>query len=754
MPLNPLDKAQLSSKDALSNAGPIIDGFKALLWEKNGVDFLKSLALSVCNNFEIDCCMIGEFRSSSSSVRTLAVSYRGELQENFEYPLKNTPCYSLLHTDYLVSRGDVTPSYFMQRLAFKQSPVVFKEYFGCSLKSPSGKTLGCLVVLNQGPLDIRKLEQNLLPLASRVGLELDVYWEKQQLYRQVINYKLEEKRAKAIARSVPEALLVVDSDCKVDFANEVSADLFSCSVSQLLGCHIDSLALRTASGEVCQLSLRLQDPSDSVELQYLAGDGLLVLLSLSVTQFQWQGRSFSILVFSDITQLRLRDNELERRRFYDELTGLPNRNYLIGVLEEHLQLAKRKTQYGGVLFIDLDHFKDINDSLGRTAGNQVLERTVETLKEIVGGEFLLAGLGGDEFVITFTGCASFSEARELAQNLAYTIGPMISSPMQVDERELIVTSCIGVALFPDESGSGCADTGEVLLQHADVALSIAKTKGENQVVFYDPDMGNKAKKNLDMQALLYKALQNNEFELYIQPKISAKTGAIAGGESLIRWQRPGVGLVSPAEFIPVLESSGLIVSVGEWVLRESCLFVRKMLDQGLWPEGVPISVNVSPKQLLEPEFEFNVQRILTQFELPPSMLELEVTETVIMENLEEVLPKMCHLQGEGVTFALDDFGTGYSSMVYLKKLPLSTLKIDREFVTDIHLDNDNHGLVQAMLAVSRQFGLKVVAEGVENQEELSILEEMGCDLYQGFYFSRPVNTDDFRAQLAEAGLHQ
>ncbi len=724
------------SKDAFAQT------VKDALWEKTGVSFFQELTCLLSRELGIDYVMIGEFRQEFLQARTISVGRNGQVGENYEFFVADAPCQTLLSADF----------YYAPNVseAFKDAPLASSDvfaYMAYALKDSKDNLLGFISLAHSSEFpDAETVKWLLAQLVGRACAVLVQYREKRELYGQVMEAKIHEKRASAVLEAVPQALIILDETYHIDHINEVACRLFSRQLKRIQGTPVNDIALYRADGQLYDMSslVKRSKKGRVVEVHHVGQGGQQLLLSLCITSYRWQGRNFYILVFTDNTSLHVSEAELERRKYYDELTGLPNRQYLMEALTQTIEAAEESGEYGGLLFVDLDRFKDINDSLGRRAGDIVLKRTVKTLKDIVGDEYALAGLGGDEFVIVFSGAESLDIANALAQNLAYTIGPMISTPINIDDRELVVTSCIGVALFPRAGGSA-----EEVLQQADVAVSGGKAKGENQVVFYDSAMGTEAKRSLDLLGYLHKALHEHEFVLFVQPKISADTGQIAGGESLVRWQRPGVGMVAPFEFISVLEASGLIVSVGEWVLEESCRFVRNMLNDGLWPDGCPISVNVSPKQFSEPEFEFSVQRILDQFGLAPSMLELEVTETVIMENLEEVLPKMQYLQSLGVTFAIDDFGTGYSSMVYLKKLPISTLKIDREFVKDIHEDSDNRGLVQAMVGVSRQFDLKVVAEGVENQQELSVLDDVGCDLYQGFHFSRPIPLDDFRSLLAE-----
>ncbi len=716
---------------------------KEALWEKTGVAFFQELTCLLSRELGIDYVMIGEFRRDFEYARTIAVGCNGQVGENYDFFISEAPCQALLKQDFYSSSSTCDD--------FKDAPLKstrgFPAYMAYALKDKKGNLFGFFSMAHSEAFpDIEDVKWLLGELVGRICAVLIQYREKRELYGQVMEAKVHEKRASAVLEAVPQALVILDGAFQIDHINEVACRLFGRHSSRSQGQPISEIPFYDGGGQLCDMSILVGQAKKGVqlELHHIDPNGETLLLSLCITSYRWQGRSFYILVFTDNTSLHFSETELERRKYYDDVTGLPNRQYLMEMLTQQVEQAEETGVYGGVLFVDLDHFKDINDSLGRRTGDRVLKRTVETLKEIVGTDYVLTSLGGDEFVIAFSGVPSLGEARALAENLAYTIGPSISNPIFIDDRKLVVTSCIGIALYPQGGAKA-----EGVLQQADVAVSSGKAKGENQVVFYDSAMGTQAKRSLDLLSYLHKALHEHEFVLFVQPKISAKTGKIAGGESLIRWERPDVGMVAPFEFIPVLEASGLIVSVGEWVLEESCRFVRNMLNEGLWPEGCPISVNVSPKQFSEPEFEFNVQRTLEQFGLSASLLELEVTETVIMENIEEVLPKMQYLQSIGVTFAIDDFGTGYSSMVYLKKLPISTLKIDREFVKDINQDSDNLGLVQAMIGVSRQFDLKVVAEGVENQQELAVLDDVGCDLYQGFHFSRPVPLDDFRSLLAE-----
>lgn len=440
------------------------------------------------------------------------------------------------------------------------------------------------------------------------------------------------------------------------------------------------------------------------------------------------------------------DLQTPRRHHHDSLTGLPNRQYLIDRLNACLDEYRREESCGALLMIDLDHFKDVNDSWGHSVGDQILRKLAATLMRAVPPEHLLVRLSGDEFVLFVPQLSSgASRAAWEARQWAERILELVSVPLFHDGLEVAITASIGIALITNN-----AVTGERALQHADSAMYEAKRKGRNGLAFFDPRITENARRQIGLNTRLRRAVDHQEFALYIQPQLSVTTNRLRGGEALLRWVSSDNEFCAPTDFIPVLEASGLIVNVGHWVIRTACEYLRSYLDAGLWQEHMRLGINISPRQFLDPQLFDVLRHSLSSYRIDPQYLDFEITESLLIHDVEEVIRKMRRIKSLGAQFSIDDFGIGYSSMVYLKRLPLDHLKIDREFIQNIHRDPECRGVVEAIMAVSRQYGFQVTAEGVERPESLEVLRQVGCDHYQGAHYSMPVNPDRFRAMLAGA----
>lgn len=445
-------------------------------------------------------------------------------------------------------------------------------------------------------------------------------------------------------------------------------------------------------------------------------------------------------VFSDISERKRYEDRLAYQAYYDVLTGLPNRALLKDRLEHELDYAKRKKRMLAVLFIDIDRFKSINDSLGPAFGDRLLRAIAERLKSCVHESDTVARLSGDEFALLLTGINSEKDVVKgvLALNEAFR------HPLPVDGYDFFITTSIGISLYPTD-GSDM----ETLIKNADTAMYRSKEQGGNQYQFYLPEMNAKAAERLELETDLRRALERNEMVLYYQPKVDLQSGRIAGMEALIRWQHPERGMVSPAKFISLAEETGLIIPIGEWALRTACR-QNKVWQTAGFP-AVRVAVNLSARQFQQEDLVQTVERVLRETDLDPNDLELEITESVAMQDVERASSTLKKLKNLGVRISIDDFGLGYSSLGYLKKFPIDTLKIDQSFVRDIATDSYNAAIVTAVITLARSLNLKVVAEGVESREQQLFLQALQCDEMQGYLFSRPVPASSFEKLLAETG---
>ena len=431
--------------------------------------------------------------------------------------------------------------------------------------------------------------------------------------------------------------------------------------------------------------------------------------------------------------------QIEHQANYDALTGLPNRNLLHDRLKQAVY-AQRSMRAVAVVFLDLDHFKFVNDSLGHSIGDKLLKGIGERLRQVLRDGDTVARIGGDEFVLILN-----DQTRDdVIFRAMQRINAKLAEPFVIDGKELYVTCSAGISLYPQDG----TDV-ETLLKNADAAMYRAKEHGRNNFQFYTAEMNSKVNERLALENSLRRALERKEFVLHYQTKVDVNTGAIVGAEALLRWNHPGRGLLLPDLFVPLAEETGLIVPIGEWVLREACTQNQAWRTEGLPP--ITVSVNVSARQFRQGVLVDAVSRILAETGLDACFLEMELTESMIMHNADAVVATLRQLTALGVQLSVDDFGTGYSSLAYLKNLPIDTLKIDQSFVRDIVAGAPDHRvLARAIISIGHSLDLKVVAEGVETEAQLEYLRKHGCDEVQGYYFSEPVPPQAFRRLLGAA----
>ncbi len=432
--------------------------------------------------------------------------------------------------------------------------------------------------------------------------------------------------------------------------------------------------------------------------------------------------------------------QLEHQANYDALTGLPNRNLLHDRLRQAVY-AQRSPRNIAVVFMDLDHFKFVNDSLGHGTGDKLLKSMGERLRAVLREGDTVGRVGGDEFVLILNDQSN----EEVIFRAMQRISAKVSESITIEGKELYVTCSAGISLYPQDGRD--VDT---LLKNADAAMYRAKEHGRNNFQFYTSEMNERVNERLSLEAALRRALERREFLLHYQQKIDLRSGAIIGAEALVRWNHPEWALVRPARFIPLAEETGLIVPLGEWVLHEACRQAREWLDQGLRP-GV-VSVNLSVRQFRQEGLVRSVSRILEETRLDPSQLEMELTESMVMQNVESAIATLQGLKSLGVALSVDDFGTGYSSLSYLKQLPFDTLKIDRSFVRGIGAgeDPDEGAIAQAIISLGHSLRLKVIAEGVETDAQVRFLKRHGCDEVQGFLYGEPVAPHEHARLLEKA----
>ncbi|WP_298269878.1 EAL domain-containing protein [Geobacter sp.] len=487
----------------------------------------------------------------------------------------------------------------------------------------------------------------------------------------------------------------------------------------------------------CISAFRVGHPFDQIDeqlLQQYAHSASMVIRNFRLME---DLRRHAVMLEEEIAERSRAEETIRQMAYYDSLTGLPNRRLFNDRLQQAMALAQRQERPLAVMFLDLDRFKVINDTLGHATGDKLLSAVARRLRECCRREGdTVARQGGDEFIILLSLVSDAKDAVKVAQKIIRGF----QRPFVFDGHELFVTTSIGISLYPHDG-----DTPEALVKNADFAMYRAKEQGRNNCQLYAPEMNSRAFDRLAMENSLRKALEREEFILYYQPKVNVDHGQIASMEALVRWQHPSLGIVPPARFIPLAEETGLIVPLGEWVLRTACRQNRLWQDEGYPP--MQIAVNLSPRQLQQGDLVATVRGALQESGLDPRWLVLEVTESIMMDCAESTIEAFRALERMGVQIAIDDFGTGYSSFHYLKKFPVHALKIDRSFVRDITSSSGDEAIAGAVITMARGLNLRVVAEGVETVEQLEVLRALNCRYMQGHLFSKPAPAEQLVPML-------
>ncbi len=450
--------------------------------------------------------------------------------------------------------------------------------------------------------------------------------------------------------------------------------------------------------------------------------------------------SHFVVSLADITEQKDTEQRLRQLAEYDALTGLPNRVLLLDRMSSAIENARRHNQHLAVLFIDLDRFKNINDSLGHAVGDALLRQVARRLGDVVRSCDTVSRLGGDEFVVLLTELDSAARAGSVARKVLKTL----ATAYDLDGHELTVTPSIGITVFPDDG-----ENRDLLLKNADAAMYHAKESGRNNYHFFTRELNERAQLRLELENELRRALGRHEFQLHYQPQFDLLTGALIGAEALLRWDHPERGMIPPDQFIPIAEETGLIVPLGVWILRQACTTAQAWRDEGL-PE-ISMAVNISAIQVRRDHLDVTVARALADSGLPGRLLELELTESALMSNQAHVSSTLDTIQASGVRLAIDDFGTGYSSLAYLKRFKLDKLKIDRSFIRDLTEDADDAHLTRAIIGIGHNLDMKVIAEGVETAAQEHFLSQLGCDYAQGYLYAKPLPASEFRQMQFELG---
>lgn len=643
---------------------------------------------------------------------------------------------------------------FIERGDYEHDDVI-GEQLHCFVADPSDLEAAMSDVVKSGHLNnlnldfINKQGQLLVSLTSISTVDLNgkpsllfIVKDIQQQREAEAKLRSSEQRFRGTFENAPLGMMLADTSGRIFQANRFAADLLAYAGEDLPGTHLSRLVPasdRTRLLERLEKLISGEIPLSHSERRLVAQTGLEIWVNFRVVvQRNDEGNPlYFIIQMADISETKRSQDRMERLAFYDTLTNLANRRLYNDRLQQAINNSQRNQRSAALMYLDLDQFKRVNDTLGHDAGDSLLKHVASRLQKCVRSHDTVSRPGGDEFTIILDGIDNVSEASRVAENILEEL----RKPVSIAGQQLVVTTSIGISLMPQDSLDA-----QTLMRNADMAMYKAKERGRNNYQFFTTDMNENAVNRLRIETELRTALDNNEFELYYQPKVRLTDHALIGVECLIRWNHPQRGLLGPMEFISIAEESGVIVNIGSWVIEQACIAGKILQEESTLP--FQIALNMSPRQFRDPTLINTVRRCLRESSLPPELLELEITETMLMHDIKAASLTVQHLFDLGVQLAIDDFGTGYSSLNYLKRFPINTIKVDRSFVMDIPSSEDDMAITSAVIAMAHRLKMSVVAEGVETVKQLKFLKEQNCEYAQGYLFGKPMPLDAIRRLIA------
>jgi diguanylate cyclase (GGDEF)-like protein/PAS domain S-box-containing protein len=599
-----------------------------------------------------------------------------------------------------------------------------------------GETVTSIYRIIRPDGEVRWIQDRGIPTLDQKGNFVDF----NSVLFDITDRKESEDRYRSLVEMSPDMVAVISNGC-IDYINHAGCKLLGVTdPDQLIGESIEKWIPTNSSENIKILEETITSDGGvkrTFEMKVINLEGKYIDVEASTMPILYAGRLATQIVGRDITHRKETEKTIQYMAFYDALTGLPNRN----MLRQYLNQKVNEQGNGelAVLFLDLDRFKMINDTRGHSTGDLLLQKVARRLERVIDKDGMVSRQGGDEFIILLED-ADKERVTEIAQHLLNEF----AIPFDIEDHEYFVTPSIGISLFPIDG-----DDEETLIKHADTAMYLAKEKGKNNFQFYSSYLMSLSTRKMELENALRKALEQNQLVIHYQPQVHLATGKIVGLEALVRWQHPNYGLISPVEFIPLAEETGLIIPLGKWVLKTVCKQFRTWQDRGVL--SIPIAINISVRQLQDDMFIQFITKVLNQFELDPRYLEFEITES-IMQNIEKSTVILSQLKQLGVKVSIDDFGTGYSSLSYLKHLPIDKIKIDKSFVDDI-LDRKNRGvMVKTIIDMGHNLDFVVIAEGIETIEQVEFLKENSCEIGQGYFFSRPIPADQVEFFLRDGNV--
>lgn len=607
----------------------------------------------------------------------------------------------------------------------------------------AGKVYACIAVYSVEP-DF--FTQALISLMS--GLANDVTFALENIDRETQQHKaaIKLEQAATVFEFSKEGIVVTDAECNIISVNKSFSEITGYTNAEVLGSNPKLLASGMHDSRFYQEMWDTvhQTGSWQGELWNKRKNGEIYPEALTIISVKNEhGAVMNYLaIFSDISERKSAEARILQLANYDVLTGLPNRILFNDRLKQALILGQHKQSPLSLLFLDIDRFKQINDTLGHGAGDQLLQIVAQRLSQCVREQDTVSRQGGDEFIVVLPG-TSADEAGLVAQNILQHV----LQPYVIAEHDLRITVSIGIAAYPEH-----AQDAETLVKHADVAMYQAKAGGRNRYLYFDPVMNTSAYERLQLETALRSALERNEMRIVYQPQVNLSSGKISGCEALVRWQHPTLGLIYPEKFIPLAEETGLIVSINDWVLEQAIRQCHLWQQSGY--TAVKMSVNFSALQFGQSDLVLQLTELLNKYQVSPAMLDIELTESILMQGVERTLTNLHALAALGVTISIDDFGTGYSSLSYLKRFPIQQLKIDRSFIRDVTTDPSDATMVRTIILMAKSLKLHIIAEGLENKAQVTFLQQCGCERAQGYYFWKPLTAEAFEKLFAQQDIFE
>ena len=663
--------------------------------------------------------------------------------------LMGRPFADFIHADYLGIAGGLLDGrdgsadsdLFPLKLKRSRGKTIDVEILAIPYGEPDDKTV---IIRARDITDRVKTFEDLLVIHSELEDRVDQRTE--ELTREIrVRRKAEQELLLAgkIIENFNEGVMIFDRDMKVFSINPAFTEITGYRAKDIIGKkpHFQKVLEENEelSGEIWQALDKKDRWQGEFWNKRKNGDEYAERLSISAIADESGNVQEYAVVISDVTKRKQDEEHIRFQANYDALTGLPNRTLFMDRLAQSLPAMRRSETNLGLMFIDLDGFKLVNDTLGHNVGDQLLMEAAGRLQKCIRDGDTVARLGGDEFTIIMPNLADPRDAPLVAQRVL----DALSKPFQLQGHESFISGSIGITVFPDDA----TDPNE-LIKNADAAMYRAKEQGKANYNFYTADLNEQVKERMVLKNGLSKALENGEFSLFYQPKLKTMTEEVTGVEALMRWNSPELGMVSPVRFIPILEETGLLVEVGEWALRTACMQHKAWLDEGLPP--ISVAVNLSARQLREDDFVPLFDKVLNEAGIGPEGLEVEITESMLMSDATRAVEALEEISAMGIQVSMDDFGTGYSSLSYIKRFPIDTIKIDRSFVSDIATNPDDAEIIKTIINMGQTLNRKIVAEGVETEEQLTILREYRCDEIQGYYFSPPLPAEEATAFLKQS----